>query len=116
MNSMQSIPDARLLRIFVGEEDKHDGKPLYEAIVRAAKEKGLAGATVLHGVLGFGADGHMHSAKILEISDNLPVIVEIIDSEEHIRNFLPVVEGMTKGGMITMEKAEVIAYRKSIDS
>jgi PII-like signaling protein len=107
--------DARLLRIFIGEDDKHNGKPLYEAIVRAAKEKGLAGATVLHGVLGFGADGHMHFAKILEISENLPMIVEIIDTEEHIRDFLPFVETMMKGGMITMEKAEVISYRKSDD-
>ncbi len=102
---------AKLLRIFIGEADKFDGRPLYEAIVMEARKRKMAGATVLRGTLGFGANSHLHSAKILEISEDLPMIIEIVDTEERINAFLPDLERMVKDGLVTMEKAEVIAYR-----
>ncbi|MGH2566902.1 MAG: DUF190 domain-containing protein [Bacteroidota bacterium] len=112
---MKLSGQGKLLRIFLGESDKVDHKPLYEAIVYAAKARGLAGATVLRGVQGFGADSRViHTAKILRLSEDLPIVVEIVDDEEKIRAFLPEVdklfEGARCGGMITMEKAEVIRY------
>jgi hypothetical protein len=113
MRDMRLPSEAKLLRIFIGEADKHEGKPLYEAIVHAARKQGLAGATVLRGTLGFGANSHLHSAKILEISEDLPMVVEIVDTEEHINTFLPVLDTMIEAGMVTMEKVQVVAYRKS---
>jgi PII-like signaling protein len=103
--------EAKLLRIFVGESDRHGGRPLYEAIVLEAKRQGLAGATVFKGFMGFGAHSRIHTAKILQLSEDLPVMIEIVDTEEKIRAFLPVLEGMVKEGLVTLEKVEVIRYR-----
>ncbi|ADW20807.1 MULTISPECIES: DUF190 domain-containing protein [Thermus] len=103
--------EAKLLRIFVGESDRHGGRPLYEAIVLEAKRQGLAGATVFKGFMGFGAHSRIHTAKVLQLSEDLPVMIEIVDTEEKIRAFLPVLEGMVKEGLVTLEKVEVIRYR-----
>jgi PII-like signaling protein len=106
--------EGRLLRIFVGESDRCEGVVLSEAIIRKARELGLAGATVWHGVEGYGARSRIHTAKILRLSEDLPVIVEIVDSEDKIRGFLPhldaLLEGAGGGGLVTLEKAEVIRY------
>jgi hypothetical protein len=106
--------DGKLLRIFLGESDRVNGKMMYEAIVRAARESGLAGATVLRGVEGFGAKSRIHTAKILRLSEDLPVIVEIVDTEEKIKAFMPLVDELFNksggGGLMTLEKAEVIRY------
>jgi len=106
--------EGKLLRIFLGESDHLDGKPLYEVIVLRAKETGLAGATVLRGIEGFGARSRIHTAKILRLSEDLPLVIEVVDTEEKIRAFLPDVDSMFErsgsGGMITLEKAEVIRY------
>ncbi|HTX19126.1 MAG TPA: DUF190 domain-containing protein [Bacteroidota bacterium] len=112
---MRLFGDGKLLRIFIGEQDKYHHRPLYEALVHAAKEKGMAGTTVLRGVMGFGADSHaIHTAKILRLSEDLPVVIEIVDTEEKIREFLPQVEEMIEtsgcGAMITLEKAEILRY------
>lgn len=105
------LPDeAVLLRIFTGEGDRHDGKPLYEAIVLAAREFGLAGATVLRGSLGYGHSSHLHTANILRLSEDLPVIVEIVDGEDRIQGFLPKLDRMMGSGMVTLEKARVLRY------
>ncbi|RMG38668.1 MAG: DUF190 domain-containing protein [Planctomycetota bacterium] len=103
--------EAELLRIFVGESDKHEGVPLYEAIVLAAREHGLAGATVLRGILGFGAHSRIHTAKILRLSEDLPMVIEIVDKPERIASFLPVLETMIEEGLVTLERVRVIAYR-----
>jgi len=103
--------EAKLLRIFVGESDRHGGRPLYEAIVLEAKRQGLAGATVFKGFMGFGAHSRIHTAKVLQLSEDLPVMIEIVDTDEKIRAFLPVLEGMVKEGLVTLEKVEVIRYR-----
>ena len=95
---------AALLRIFIGEADRFEGKPLYEALILKAREAHLAGATVLRGPLGFGQGSRIHSAKILRLSADLPIVVEIVDSEEKIQDFLPVVDAMMEGGMVTLEK------------
>ncbi|MFY9925675.1 MAG: DUF190 domain-containing protein [Opitutaceae bacterium] len=100
-----------LLRIFIGESDRHGGRPLYEAIVLKAREAGLAGATVLRSPMGFGATSRLHTAKILRLSDDLPMIVEIVDDEAKIEAFLPLLDGMIGGGLVTLEKARVIHYR-----
>jgi PII-like signaling protein len=106
--------DGKLLRIFLGESDKVNGRMMYEAIVRAARESGLAGATVLRGVEGFGARSRIHTAKILRLSEDLPVIVEIVDTEEKIMAFMPMVDELFStsggGGLMTLEKAQVIHY------
>jgi len=99
-----------LLRIFIGEDDRFDGKPLYEAIVLKARERGLAGATVLRGPTGFGHSSVIHTAKILRLSEDLPVVVEIVDSKERITGFLPLLEGMLKGGLVTVEEIRVVRY------
>ncbi|MBN1283279.1 MAG: DUF190 domain-containing protein [Proteobacteria bacterium] len=103
--------EAQLLRIFIGESDRSDGKPLYEAIVELARKEGLAGATVIRGLMGFGADSRMHTAKILRLSEDLPVIVEIVDRPERIGAFLRIIDPMIDEGLVTLEKATVIAYR-----
>ncbi|WP_105317158.1 DUF190 domain-containing protein [Thermus tenuipuniceus] len=103
--------EAKLLRIFVGESDRHGGRLLYEAIVLEAKRQGLAGATVFKGFMGFGAHSRIHTAKVLQLSEDLPVMIEIVDTEEKIRAFLPALEGMVKEGLVTLEKVEVICYR-----
>jgi PII-like signaling protein len=105
--------EAELLRIFIGESDRHQGRPLYEAIVLGARKRGMAGATVLRGVMGFGADSRMHTAKILRISEDLPIIVEIVDNPTRIAEFLPELDAMIQEGLITLERARVIAYRHS---
>jgi hypothetical protein len=103
--------DGKLLRIFVGENDKHDGRPLYEWIVQRAREAGLAGATVLRGLEGFGAHSRVHTAKILRLATDLPIVIEIVDSEEKIEAFLPTVDGAITEGLATLEKVEVRLYR-----
>ena len=103
--------DAELLRIFVGESDRYKGKPLYEAIVTDARQRGMAGATVLRGVMGFGAHSRMHTAKILRLSEDLPMIIEIVDKPERIADFLPELDKMIEEGLVTLERARVIAYR-----
>jgi len=108
---MKLPSEAQLLRVFIGESDRHDGRPLHEEIVKAARRKGMAGATVLRGILGFGANSRIHTAKILRLSEDLPLIVEIVDTPEKIEDFLPELDGMIKEGLITLEKAQVIAYR-----
>jgi PII-like signaling protein len=108
---MQIPRDAVLLRIIIGESDRHHHKPLYEAIVLKAREAHLAGATVVRGTMGFGKSSRLHTAKILRLSMDLPVVIEIVDSEEKIRAFLPVLDPMLGGGLVTMEKMQVIDYR-----
>ncbi len=102
--------DAVLLRIMLGESDRDGHRPLYEAIVLKLRELGLAGATVLRSPMGFGANSLIHTAKILQLSMDLPIIIEVVDAEENINSFLPVLEGMMKGGLVTMEKVRVIRY------
>jgi PII-like signaling protein len=107
-----NIPEnAVLLRIFIGESDKFHGRPLYEAIVLQARERHLAGATVLRGPMGFGRASRLHTAKILRLSMDLPMVIEIVDSEDKIEGFLPILDGMMKGGLVTLEKIKVLRYR-----
>ena len=108
---MQIPHDATLLRIFIGESDRWHHQPLYEAIVLKAREMHLAGATVLRGPMGFGKSSRLHTAKILRLSTDLPLVIEIVDAEEKIVAFLPVLDEMLKGGLVTMEKARVVEYR-----
>jgi len=106
-----SIPeDALLLRIFIGEDDKHDGRPLYQAVVEAARERHLAGATVLRGPLGFGKSSRLHTAKILRLSENLPLVIEIVDAKDKIEAFVEDLDGMVGGGLVTLEKVRVVKY------
>jgi hypothetical protein len=117
---MKLSGDGKLLRIFLGESDQIDHKPLYEIIVREAKARGLAGATVLRGIEGFGADSRtIHTAKLLRLSEDLPVVIEIVDTEEKIKAFMQEVDHLFEaagcGGMITLEKAEVIRYSPGKD-
>jgi uncharacterized protein len=107
---MQIPKQALLLRIFIGEDDKLGGSPLYEAIVLRAREMHLAGATVLRGPMGFGASSRLHTAKILRLSEDLPLVIEIVDSEEKIDDFLPVLDRMMVSGLITLEKVQVLQY------
>lgn len=100
-----------LLRIFVGESDQWQGKPLFESIVLAARKHGLAGATVLRGPMGFGASSIIHSAKIVRLSSDLPIVVEIVDAEAKIHDFLPILDEMVTEGMITLETVQVLRYR-----
>lgn len=103
--------EGTLLRIYIGESDRWHHHPLYEAIVLEARKAGLAGATVLRGPMGFGANSRIHTAKILRLSEDLPIVVEIVDREEAILAFLPVLDGMVAEGMITLEKVQVVRYR-----
>lgn len=102
-----------LLRIFIGESDKYKGKSLYEQIVLKARELKLAGATVLKGIMGFGANSHLHSAKILRLSEDLPIIIEIVDSKKNIERFLPFLDESVKDGLITIEELNIIKYREN---
>jgi PII-like signaling protein len=102
--------DAVLLRIFIGEDDKHGKLPLYEAIVLKAREMHLAGATVLRGPIGFGHSSRIHTAKILRLSQDLPIVIEIVDAKEKIDAFLPVLEGIMGSGLVTLEKVQVLQY------
>jgi PII-like signaling protein len=108
---MKLQSDAYLLRIFIGESDKSEGKPLYEVIVKEARKRGMAGATVLRGFLGFGAHSRIHTSKVLRLSEDLPVVVEIVDKEDRINAFLPELDRMISEGLVTMEKIRVITYR-----
>ena len=103
--------DSFLLRIFLGESDRHDGNPLYETIVLKAREAGLAGATVLRGAMSFGASSRLHTSKILRLSADLPLVIEIVDTEEKINAFLPTLDNLMGGGLVTLEKVHVIHYR-----
>ena len=108
---MQIPRDAVLLRIFIGESDRWHHQPLYEAIVLKAREMHLAGATVLRGPMGFGKSSRLHTSKILRLSMDLPLVIEIVDSEEKIQEFLPVLDPMMGGGLLTIEKVKVMDYR-----
>ena len=108
---MEIPHDAVLLRIFIGESDRWHHQPLYEAIVLKAREMHLAGATVLRGPMGFGKSSRLHTAKILRLSMDLPLVIEIVDSEEKIQEFLPVLDEMMGGGMMTLEKVKCLEYR-----
>jgi PII-like signaling protein len=111
MGLIMQIPrDAVLLRIYFGEDDKFERRPLHEAIVLKAREMQLGGATVLRGHIGFGHSSHIHTAKILRLSQDLPIVVELVDSQEKIEAFLPVLDGMMTSGLITMEKVQVLQY------
>ena len=103
--------DGHLLRIFVGELDKHEGMPLYEWIVCQAREQGLAGATVLRGLQGFGARSHLHTAKILRLSMDLPIVIEIVDTVDKIEKLLPIIDPAIADGLATVEKVEIKFYR-----
>ena len=103
--------DGCLLRIFVGESDRHEGRPLHEWIVLRAREAGLAGATVLRGIAGFGAHSRLHTAKILRLSEDLPIVIEIVDAREKIEAFMPVVDQAIREGLATLEKVSVRFYR-----
>lgn len=107
---MQLQEKAALLRIFIGENDRFGHHPLYEAIVLKAREEGLAGATVLRGPMGFGHSSRLHTAKILRLSEDLPVVVEIIDSEQNITAFLPLLDKMVRGGLISIEEVRILRY------
>lgn len=102
--------DAMILRIYIGENDKAGKLPLYEAIVLAAREQGLAGATVLRGPVGFGRSSHLHTTKILRLSQDLPIIIEIVDAEEKINAFVPSLEKLMGSGLVTLEKVKVLRY------
>jgi uncharacterized protein len=108
---MQLPEDALLLRIYLGESDRWQHQPLYEAIVMKARELHLAGATVLRGPMGFGAASRIHTAKILRLSIDLPLVIEIVDAEEKVRTLLPFLDEMMGGGLVTMEKVKVLHYR-----
>ncbi len=108
---MEVPRDSMLLRVFIGESDRWNHKPLYEAIVLKARELHLAGATVLRGPMGFGKSSRMHTAKILRLSMDLPIVIEIVDSEEKINKLLPALEQMMSGGMVTLGRVQVIDYR-----
>jgi PII-like signaling protein len=103
--------EGSLLRIYLGEQDKYHHLPLYEAIVLRARELGLAGATVLRGPMGFGAHSHLHTAKILRLSEDLPVLIEIVDKQERIDAFLPELDKLVEDGLVTLEKVRVIKYQ-----
>lgn len=107
---MRTLDDAILLRIFLGENDRHGGRPLYEAIVLKARELHLAGATVLRGPMGFGHSSRLHTAKILRLSEDLPLVIEIVDSSDKIDAFLPVLDAMMGSGLVTLEKVRVLRY------
>ncbi len=108
---MKIPSNGNLLRIFIGEADQWNGKPLYEEIVLLARKRGLAGATALKGFMGFGCKSHLHTTKLLRLSEDLPIVIEIVDSEEKISQFLPELDQMVHEGLVTLEKTNVILYR-----
>jgi PII-like signaling protein len=108
---MENVPDGKLLRIFIGEDDEHDGRPLYEAIVRLLREEGLAGATVFRGIEGFGASSRIHTAKVLRLSADLPIVIECVDRADNVERVLPLLDAMISEGLVTVEKAEIRIYR-----
>ncbi|HET7745506.1 MAG TPA: DUF190 domain-containing protein [Gaiellaceae bacterium] len=110
---MRMEGEGKLLRIFVGESDTWHGRPLYQAIVERVRAEGLAGATVVRGIEGFGADSRIHTSRILRLSEDLPVVIEIVDTAEQIERILPLLDEMVTEGMVTLERVEIIAYRSS---
>ena len=110
---MKLPEEGMLMRIYIGEKDKKDSKPLFEAIVLKARELNLAGATAIRGIMGFGADSRMHTAKILRLSEDLPVLIEMVDTKENLDKIIPFLDEHVKEGLITMEKVHVIKYRHS---
>jgi hypothetical protein len=108
---MKLPSEAELLRIFIGESDTHKGRPLYEILVEEARRRGLAGATVLRGTIGFGASSRIHTAHILRLSEDLPMVVEIVDTPEKIAAFLPDLDTLIDEGLVTLERVRVILYR-----
>ncbi|MGH8135154.1 MAG: DUF190 domain-containing protein [Steroidobacteraceae bacterium] len=108
--------EGHLLRIFIGESDRHQGIPLYEWIVRKAREQGLAGATVLRGLEGFGAQSRLHTAKVLRLSSDLPIVVEIVDTIQKIETFLPVIDGAIREGLATLECVDIRFYRSGVEA
>ena len=108
---MELAEDGSLLRIFIGESDKHAGKPLYEWIVMQARQNGLAGVTVIRGLMGYGAHSRIHSFKIERLSEDLPIIIEIVDTREKLEHFLTVIDSAVEEGLATLEKAYVRFYR-----
>ena len=110
---MELPKEAMLLRIFIGEDDKYEGHALYDVIVKQARQKQMAGATVLRGPMGYGHSSHMHRANFLDISEDLPVLIEIVDTQEKIDGFLPLIDGMMESGLVTLEKVQVLAYGPS---
>jgi len=115
-DSLEQRTEATLLRIFIGDRDRHGQKPLYEAIVLKARELHLAGATVLRSPLGFGKSSRLHTAKILRLSTDMPLVIEIVDAPEKIEAFLPVLDEMMEGGLVTLEKVQVVNYRSHDES
>jgi PII-like signaling protein len=118
--TMQFAGERTLMRVFIGESDrcrsgKHKGKPLYEAILLMLRERGFAGATVVRGLAGFGASARIHTEKVLRLSLDLPVIVEVVETEERIQQVLPELDGLLGGGLITLERARVVLYRPAAD-
>jgi PII-like signaling protein len=107
--------EGKLLRIFIGESDTWHGRPLYESIVRRVRETGLAGATVVRGIEGFGADSRLHTSRILRLSEDLPIVIEIVDTPDRIDEVLPLLDEMIGEGMVTLERVEIVAYRSSRD-
>ncbi|SEH10557.1 DUF190 domain-containing protein [Thermoleophilum album] len=105
----------KLLRIFIGESDRRGGKPLYQVIVETLREHGLAGATVLRGIEGFGAHSRLHTYRLLRLSEDLPIVIEVVDSEQRIDAVLPILDEMVEEGLVTLERVEVIAYRSGND-
>ena len=102
---------ALLVRIYIGEADHHGGRPLYQAIVELLRDRGMAGATVLRGIEGFGANARLHTTRLLRLSEDLPILIEIVDREDRVRSILPELDEMVGDGLITLEKVEVLAYR-----
>jgi PII-like signaling protein len=112
---MDPQTSARLLRIFIGESDTHEGRPLYQAIVETLRRQGLAGATVLRGIEGFGKSSRLHTAHILRLSEDLPIVIECVDTEDKIEAVLPALDGMIGDGLVTLEPVEVRVYRANKD-
>jgi PII-like signaling protein len=107
--------EGKLLRVFIGESDRHGHRPAWQAIVELARQEGLAGATVLRGLAGFGRSSRLHTASVLRLSEDLPIVIEIVDAAERVDAFLPRLEPLVTGGLITLERAEVLVYRSARD-
>ena len=107
--------EGKLLRLFIGESDTWHGKPLYQAIVERVRAEGMAGATVIRGIEGFGADSHLHTSRILRLSEDLPVVIEIVDTPDRIDEIVPVLDEMVSEGMLTLERVQIVSYRSSAE-
>jgi PII-like signaling protein len=115
MTAMKIPENGYALRIYIGESDRWHGKPLFEAIVMKARELHIAGATVLRGMMGFGANSHLHTAKVLVLSQDLPIVIEVVDSLEKINALMPYIDEMLQGGLVTLEEVQVIHYRPNVN-